>query len=126
MKYIAQIIEYNEQLEFILKIRVHNEILEVFSSSIPFSIDFKKNYLVDLEAIVFDDYIVERVDCPLQIKQINNSLGYEIIGHLKEGKIEVNDLIFEDDILNSDFFYLDNTRVKWTIDRVNADFYDND
>ncbi len=31
-------------------------------------------------------------------------------------------LIFEDDILNRDFFYLDNNTVKWTIDRINADF----
>jgi hypothetical protein len=35
-------------------------------------------------------------------------------------------LILEDDILNRDFFYLDNNTVKWTVDRINADFDDRD
>ena len=126
MKYIAQIIECNEDLEFILKIKVRNEILEVFSSSIPSCIDLKKNYLIALEATILDDYIIEEVNYPHQIKQIDNSLRYEIIGYLKEGKIDVNGLIFEDDILNRDFFYLDNNTVKWTIDRINADFEERD
>ena len=126
MKYIAQIIECNENLEFILKIKVRNEILEVFSSSIPSFIDLKKNYLIDLEATIFDDYLIEKIHYPHQIKQIDNSLRYEIIGYLKEGKLDVNGLIFEDDILNRDFFYLDNNTVKWTVDRINADFDDRD
>ena len=61
MKYIAQIIECNENLEFILKIKVRNEILEVFSSSIPSFIDLKKNYLIALEATIFDDYLIEKI-----------------------------------------------------------------
>ena len=126
MKYIAQIIECNENLEFILKIKVRNEILEVFSSSIPSCIDLKKNYLIALEATILDDYIIEEVHYPHQIKQIDNSLRYEIIGDLKEGKLDINGLIFEDDILNRDFFYLDNNTVKWTVDRINADFDDRD
>ena len=124
MKYIAQIIECNEDLEFILKIKIRNEILEVFSSSIPSFIDLKKNYLIALEATILDDYIIEEVNCPHQVKQIDLSLRYEIIGHLKEGKLDSNGLIFEDYILNRDFFYLDNTTVKWTVDRINATFDD--
>nr|WP_227015901.1 hypothetical protein [Acinetobacter baumannii]UBU61002.1 hypothetical protein GBBHGELC_00014 [Acinetobacter baumannii] len=93
MKYIAQIIECNENLEFILKIKVRNEILEVFSSSIPSCIDLKKNYLIDLEATIFDDYLIEKTHYSHQIKQIDNSLRYEIIGYLKEGKLDVNGLI---------------------------------
>lgn len=112
MKYIAQIIECNEDLEFILKIKVRNEILEVFSSSIPSCIDLKKNYLIALEATIFDDYLIEKTHYSHQIKQIDNSLRYEIIGYLKEGKIDVNGLIFEDDILNRDFFYLDKYQLK--------------
>ena len=126
MKYIAQIIECNENLEFILKIKVRNEILEVFSSSTPSCIDLKKNYLIALEATIFDDYLIEKIHYSHQIKQIDNSLRYEIIGYLKEGKLDVNGLIFEDDILNRDFFYLDNNTVKWTVDRINADFDDRD
>ena len=64
------------------------------------------------------------MNCPHQVKQIDNSLRYEIIGHLKEGKLDSNGLIFEDYILNRDFFYLDNTTVKWTVDRINATFDD--
>lgn len=126
MKYTAKIIEYNQDLEFILRIKVNSQILEVFSSSIPSFIDLEKNYLVFLEATIFDDYVVEEVHCPHQIKQINNSLSYEIIGYLSEGKLDSSGLIFEDDILNRDFFYLDNTKVKWTVDRINATFSDSD
>lgn len=126
MKYIAQIIEYNQNLEFILRIKVNSQILEVFSSSIPSFIDLEKNYLVFLEATIFEDYVIEEVHFPHQIKQINNSLSYEIIGYLSEGELDSNGLIFEDNILNRDFFYLDNTTVKWTVDRINATFNDSD
>jgi hypothetical protein len=122
MRYTAQIIENNEELEFIVNIKIDSEILEVFSSSIPSTLDLNTSYVVDLEAIVFDDYLVEKTNSPPQIRQLSNSLGYEIIGHLKNGQIEANGLIFEDEILNSDFFYLDNSKVKWTVDRINADF----
>lgn len=122
MRYTAQIIENNEELEFIVDIKIDSEILEVFSSSIPTTLDLNTTYVVDLEAIVFDDYLVEKTNSPPQIRQLSNSLGYEIIGHLKNGQIEANGLIFEDEILNSDFFYLDNSKVKWTVDRINADF----
>ncbi|MHC5170216.1 hypothetical protein ACVIAJ_07625 [Acinetobacter johnsonii] len=122
MRYTAQIIENNEELEFIVNIKIDSEILEVFSSSIPTTLDLNTSYVVDLEAIVFDDYLVEKTNSPPQIRQLSNSLGYEIIGHLKNGQIEANGLIFEDEILNSDFFYLDNSKVKWTVDRINADF----
>lgn len=122
MRYTAQIIENNEELEFIVNIKIDSEILEVFSSSIPTTLDLNTSYVVDLEAIVFDGYLVEKTNSPPQIRQLSNSLGYEIIGHLKNGQIEANGLIFEDEILNSDFFYLDNSKVKWTVDRINADF----
>ncbi len=79
MRYTAQIIENNEELEFIVNIKIDSEILEIFSSSIPTTLDLNTSYVVDLEAIVFDDYLVEKTNSPPQIRQLSNSLGYEII-----------------------------------------------
>ena len=86
---------------------------------------FKKNYIVDLEAIVFDEYVVEQITSSPQIRQIDDSLQYEIIGFLDNGKIKTNDLIFEDSILKIDFSYLDQTIVKWRVDRISVDFETN-
>ena len=125
MKYTVQITEYNDDFEFLLNNQIHNRTLLVFSSSIPFPIDFKKNYIVDLEAIVFDEYVVEQITSSPQIRQIDDSLQYEIIGFLDNGKIKTNDLIFEDSILKIDFSYLDQTIVKWRVDRISVDFETN-
>ena len=124
MKYLAQIVEVSTDFEFILKIKIKikNEILEVFSSSIPTLIDFEKSYLVSLEAIIFNDYFVQESNSIPEIKQINNSLQYEITGYLRYGKIESKGIIFEDEILNREFFYLDYFLVKWTVDRICVDF----
>ena len=123
MKYLANIVSYDENLEHILTINVEHTILEVFSTSIPYLVEYKKEYLIDLEAMVFDEYTVTRVNEFPQIRKIGNSLKYEIIGNLSEGKIKVNDLVFEDTILNSDFGYLDNEIVKWVVDRIDVYFY---
>lgn len=55
----------------------------------------------------------------------DDSLQYEIIGFLDNGKIKTNDLIFEDSILKIDFSYLDQTIVKWRVDRISVDFETN-
>lgn len=123
MKYLANIVSYDENHEHILIINVEHTILEVFSTSTPYLVEYKKEYLIDLEAMVFDEYTVTRVNEFPQIRKIGNSLKYEIIGNLSEGKIKVNDLVFEDPILNSDFGYLDNEIVKWVVDRIDVYFY---
>ena len=49
---------------------------------------------------------------------------FEFAGVLRNGKIYVNKIIFEDEILKSDFGYLDNKIVKWTVDRISLYFED--
>ena len=46
-----------------------------------------------LDAIIFDDYVIEVVHCSHLMKQINNSLSHEIIGYLREGKLDSQGLI---------------------------------
>ena len=100
------------------------QVLDVFASYVPEDINYKNEYLVELEATVLDEYILEQSDEISMLRKIDNSLGYEIIGVLRNGKIYVNKIIFEDEILKSDFGYLDNKIVKWTVDRISLYFED--
>ncbi|MGE8571029.1 MAG: hypothetical protein ACN6NW_03195 [Acinetobacter amyesii] len=124
MKYLVKIIEPDIELDNILTIRTCDEVLDVFASYVPEDINYKNEYLVELEATVLDEYILEQSDEISTLRKIDNSLGYEIIGVLRNGKIYVNEIIFEDEILKSDFGYLDNKTVKWTVDRISLYFED--
>lgn len=124
MKYLVKIIEPDIELDNILTIRTCDEVLDVFASYVPEDINYKNEYLVELEATVLDEYILEQSDEISTLRKIDNSLGYEIIGVLRNGKIYVNKIIFEDEILKSDFGYLDNKIVKWTVDRISLYFED--
>ena len=124
MKYLVKIIEPDIELDNILTIRICDEVLDVFASYVPEDINYKNEYLVELEATVLDEYILEQSDEISTLRKIDNSLGYEIIGVLRNGKIYVNKIIFEDEILKSDFGYLDNKIVKWTVDRISLYFED--
>ena len=124
MKYLVKIIEPDIELDNILTIRACDEVLDVFASYVPEDINYKNEYLVELEATVLDEYILEQSDEISMLRKIDNSLGYEIIGVLRNGKIYVNKIIFEDEILKSDFGYLDNKIVKWKVDRISLYFED--
>ena len=124
MKYLVKIIEPDIELDNILTIWTCDKVLDVFASYVPEDINYKNEYLVELEATVLDEYILEQSDEISTLRKIDNSLGYEIIGVLRNGKIYVNKIIFEDEILKSDFGYLDNKIVKWTVDRISLYFED--
>lgn len=124
MKYLVRIIEPDIELDNILTIWTCDKVLDVFASYVPEDINYKNEYLVELEATVLDEYILEQSDEISTLRKIDNSLGYEIIGVLRNGKIYVNKIIFEDEILKSDFGYLDNKIVKWTVDRISLYFED--
>ena len=124
MKYLVRIIEPDIELDNILTIWTCDKVLDVFASYVPEDINYKNEYLVELEATVLDEYILEQSDEISMLRKIDNSLGYEIIGVLRNGKIYVNKIIFEDEILKSDFGYLDNKIVKWTVDRISLYFED--
>ena len=124
MKYLVKIIEPDIELDNILTIRICDEVLDVFASYVPEDINYKNEYLVELEATVLDEYILEQSDEISMLRKIDNSLGYEIIGVLRNGKVYVNKIIFEDEILKSDFGYLDNKIVKWKVDRISLYFED--
>ena len=58
----------------------------------------------------------------LDLKKIGNTLGYNIVGVLINGVIHFDDLLIFDEILLSDYGYLDNRKVKWMVDRIDIDF----
>ena len=90
MKYLVKIIEPDIELDNILTIRICDEVLDVFASYVPEDINYKNEYLVELEATVLDEYILEQSDEISTLRKIDNSLGYEIIGVLRNGKVYVN------------------------------------
>ena len=124
MKYLVRILPVNDQLEHILNISLFDQELEVFVPYMNKDVNFGAEYLVDLEPVVLDEYIVENTEEESNIIKIDDSLMYEIIGYLDDGKIISNNVCFDDEVLRNDFSYLNNQKVKWVIDRINLYFED--
>lgn len=122
MKYQIEILSVDEFVENVLKINLSGVVLEVLTLNLPFPLDKTHHYMVDLEPKVFDDYQVIETNEEVGFKKIGNTLGYNIVGVLINGVIHVDDLLIFDEILLSDYGYLDNRKVKWTVDRIDIDF----
>lgn len=122
MKSIVKFIKTDIELENIFMIDVDDYNLEVFIPSLSHAINYDIVYAVDIEAEVFDEYVVEESEETPMLRKIDDSLKYEIIGLLMDGSIKVNRWTFEDEFLKSDFGYLDGKIVKWKVDRLNLYF----
>lgn len=126
MKYLAKFIKQEFELENIFIVEINGQTLEVFVPNLFHLINYEIYYKVDIEAIVLDEYIIEKSQEQPILRKLGNSLKYEIIGLLTNGSIQVNEWIFEDEFLKNEFYYLDQKSVKWTVDRFNLYFEERD
>ena len=80
------------------------------------------SYPVELH--LFDDYVIEEVsdDSEPSIVRIGDTFAHVITGRLNGRCLEAGDMTFEEDMLLSDFGYLDGKMVVMRVGRIDADF----
>ena len=93
-----------------------------FASICPYQIQEGKGYPVSFELEIFDDYFVEESEEEkASIKRIGNSFAYWVTGKLEGAAI--NSVIpFEDEILLSDYGYLNGKYIRIKVDRIDVEF----
>lgn len=96
-----------------------------FANVCPFEISVGKQYLVDVELTILDEFIIEQLYTEQkEIEQIDDGFAYFIKGILDvdKGTIDVG-IIFEvDREFLSDYGYLHNQFVQIKVDRISVEF----
>lgn len=118
MNYQIQIISQDAIVEESLWIHLYGHILNVFSSENHLNLKPLEVYEVELEFQIFNEYQVVESNLEPQLRKIDESFSYEVIGLLENGVITVGDFKIFDEILLSDYGYLDGRNVSWIVDRI--------
>jgi hypothetical protein len=81
-------------------------------------------YPVRLELVVLDDYEVTEspVDTQPAFSRIGNGFSYMVHGRLSGTALHAGGLVFEDEVLQRDFGYLDGRFVSLKVDRIDVEF----
>jgi hypothetical protein len=122
MRYEAKIISENSDIEEELKIKIEDIELLCFVEEYRCAVEIGKEYIIDLEIVVFDDLDIEKSTMKTkEVIQQADSFAYCIRGvfYPLEKKIDSGidiDLATED---ISDFWYLENQFAKLNVDRFN-------
>lgn len=122
MSYKIKILSKDEHVEESLWIEVDGKILNVFCSDCNFVFNVNSIYHVELEYEIFDEYVPEITDNSPQFRKIDQSFAYEIIGMLNNGTLSVGDIFFKDEILLSEYGYLENLKISLKVDRIKLYF----
>lgn len=93
-----------------------------FAGVCPYELEIGNEYPVEFEMNVFDDYSVNQADSQDRlVTQIDNGFAYLLSGKLDGNTVDCG-IPFEDDVLLSDFGYLDGKFVTFQVDRVDVEF----
>ena len=124
MNYLAKIKRLNDDVEEEVVLCINGVELTCFATVCPYNIKEGASYHVELTAQVFNDYLVNALgeDASPSIVQVGNSFSHIITGLLNDNRLDAGGIVFEDDILLSEFGYLEGKIVSWKVDRIDAEF----
>ncbi len=84
-----------------------------------------RNYSVEFELQIFDDYIVEELaDESKGLERIDSGFSYWLKGKLHNGEIDCGVQFEPDEILLSDYGYLEGKFIRLKVDRIDVEFLD--
>ena len=93
-----------------------------FAGVCPYQIHVGHEYTVAFEMNVFDDYSVNLSDSQDKlVKQIDKGFAHILSGRLDGNTVDCG-IPFEDNVLLSDFGYLDGRFVNFKVDRIDVEF----
>jgi len=125
MIYSAQLRHVSNEVEGEVLLTIDEVNLTCFAySSLPVDAKEGSFYRVELTAEVLDDYVVSELNGETlpSIAQVGNSFIHVISGRLSGNRLDAGGIVFEDDVLLSDFGYLDGKMISWKVDRIDAEF----
>ena len=121
MKYYAEVVSLNPNVEEEVTISLGDITLTCFICNLNNPIKLNEIYLVELELEIFDE-VRAKLATDILPKQIGDSFAYELNGYLLENKIIISNIILQDDLLYEVSFY-ENKYVWIYIDRINISFF---
>ncbi len=123
-KYFALVKAIGDNVEEEVTLDLNDLKVTCFAGVCPYEIHEGERYPVSLELIVFDDYEVKESEVEFAgLEQIGESFSYWIKGRLEKGVIDCG-IQFEDEILLSDYGYLDGKFIQLKVDRIDVEFLD--
>lgn len=124
MNYLAQIKRLSDDVEEEVVLRINGVELTCFATVCPYKIEEGASYQVELTAQAFNDYLVNELgeEASPSIVQVGNSFSHIITGRLNDNRLDAGGIVFEDDMLLSDFGYLEGKIISWRVGRIDAEF----
>jgi len=121
-KFKAKVLKIDKDVEDIITVEIDGVTLTCFANICPYQINVGKDYNIEISFEVFSEYIVEEVPEPqLAITQSENCLPCWFIGKHCGKKLQ-SVITFEDEILLSEFAYLEGKYIRMKVDRVDVEF----
>lgn len=126
MEYKAKVLSLNEDIEEEVLLQIGEWKILCFAGLCPYPIHEGMEYAVDLSFVVLDDYDVKELPDTSPPVILNTGKGFvaELVGKLEGSHLCLGELEFEDDILLSDYGYLDGKSVSVKADRICVEFLD--
>lgn len=128
MNYLAQIKRLSDDVEEEVVLCIDGVELTCFVAVCPYKIEERASYQVELTAQVFNEYLVSELgeEASSSIVQIGDSFSHVITGRLIGNRLDAGGIVFEEDVLLSDFGYLEGKMIAWKVDRIDAEFLSDD
>ena len=124
MIYHAQVIKLSDDVEEKVTLQINGIQLNCFAGICPYPLSEGKSYPVQLELVMLDDYEVMESpgDASPAFVETGKGFAYLIQGRLNGMYLEADGLVFEDEVLQTDFGYLDGKIVTVKVDRIDVEF----
>ncbi|WP_304335216.1 hypothetical protein [Conchiformibius steedae] len=119
-KYKAKLVKLDEHIEELGFFIINGIELLCFISYVTFQLELNKEYLVEINYQIFNEYNVNPIpeQYEMDFKNINNSLNYYLYGSFKENIFSVGSIQFVDKFLLNNFSSLENKNIRLFIDRL--------
>ena len=118
MKYSIDFLKWHDVVEHVAFIKIDNIILEIFIPYCSVKILDQSQIFAHLEAEILDEYKVNLTHRDIGIYQIDQGLSYSLVGILQDGILTINHINFFDDVLLSQYYYLNGQKIEWKVDRI--------
>jgi hypothetical protein len=121
-KYYALVKKIGDIIEEEVTLGINGFEVTCFVGVCPYEIHEGEKYPVSFELMIIDDYCVEEsIDQVAKLERIGNGFSYWVSGKLKDGIVD-SLIPFEDEVLLSEFSYLDGKYIRIKADRIDVEF----
>lgn len=123
MKHYAKIITLNKNIEEEVTLSFGDREICCFVDSAPYELIENNVYLVELGLSFLDKEVIRESDRKIMsINRVDKSFSYEIIGFLSGDQLITDRVIFQDEIFQKEFSFLDSKYVILQPDRISVSF----